>query len=75
MEICLLTEIINGHVSCYIKLVSSQYYLKKIRQIEIQVFLDAAPCLQAMLGDPEEWSSNLHRDVSNSAATDTAKRP
>lgn len=50
-------------------------YLKKIRQIEIQVFLDAAPCLQAMLGDPEEWSSNLHRDVSNSAATDTAKRP
>jgi len=30
MEICLLTEIINGHVSCYINLVGLQFSLKNV---------------------------------------------
>jgi hypothetical protein len=41
----------------------------------VQVFLNVAPCLRAMLGDLEEGSSKLHRDISYSAAPDTAKRP
>jgi hypothetical protein len=41
----------------------------------VQVFLNVAQCLRAMLGDLEEGRSKLHRDISNSAAPETAKRP
>jgi hypothetical protein len=41
----------------------------------VQVFLNVAPCLRAMLGDLEEGISKLQRDISNSAAPDITKRP